>query len=38
MIITGASGGDLVVKMEQSTGTNNVILKEHSYIVVTELE
>jgi hypothetical protein len=38
MIITGANAGNLVVKMEQSTGANNVILKEHSYIVVTELE
>jgi hypothetical protein len=38
MIITGASDGNLIVKMEKSTGTNDIIVKEHSYIVVTELE
>jgi hypothetical protein len=39
MIITGANTGDLTVKMEKSGGgTNSILIKEHSYIVVTELE
>jgi hypothetical protein len=38
VVETGASTGNIIVTAAQSGGVNNVVVKENSYIVITELE
>ena len=38
VVSTGSSSGNIIVKVEQSGGDNNVVISENSYITVTGLD
>lgn len=38
VVSTGSSSGNIIVKVEQSGGDNNVVISENSYITVTRLD